>query len=616
MTISVSLESLLVALCTDLDIHESTRAYCLKRLRHEGITFLTVTLPKLGTAILEGLEKGFFDRSTLTCFRWKGRALAYFRELTDSVFDKWGILLEKPCAVAIYRARQLTGYFYKLALEFTSEQLESAEAKFISVDASLTHDAFCHDFTDDVRRFIETMYGSPNIVDVLRQNRPRVGPGTFAGKREVEDLADMSYYEFKRSASMHVIPDSYRDVAGFFKPFPTKSVRLSYSDSDTSDYSEVLFVPKDSRGPRTITREPLHRLKLQMAFFDYFSAHLQRVSRGRINFTDQQANQSLALFGSQDGKWATLDLKDASDRISVHVVRRISQNIGAIRYFVTRRSTHTILPSGKIIELNKLAGMGSGLTFPILALLVHSAIVVSVASEAGPLYGNHRKISDLVYVYGDDVVLPVEWVCAAKRGLERVGLLVNGSKSFTAFDHRTSGYFRESCGGDFFAGNDVGIVRLRLSNSEPMAETTTLKMGKVDNAIVQINQHAKELAVNGMLSTQRIWENTLSKVVGKLPTITNFDSSVIGHYTKVYTDVAPDAVGNYPLVKVLYPIAATVGTDAECPYIRLGEKLTSQGEVALPHLSSTVSGVPWGFLAVPRELRLVRRKVSTLSLQG
>ena len=58
-------------------------------------------------------------------------------------------------------------------------------------------------------------------------------------------------------------------------------------------------------------------------------------------------------------------------------------------------------------------------------------------------------------VYGDDIIVPVEYVQAVITALEAFGLKVNRDKSFW------NGKFRESCGGDFYAGRWITPVRLR-----------------------------------------------------------------------------------------------------------------------------------------------------------
>jgi hypothetical protein len=54
--------------------------------------------------------------------------------------------------------------------------------------------------------------------------------------------------------------------------------------SNDESTSEVLFVPKDSRGPRTIVREPYFNLRLQMGLHDLIRDSFAHDTRGRIQF--------------------------------------------------------------------------------------------------------------------------------------------------------------------------------------------------------------------------------------------------------------------------------------------------------------------------------------------
>jgi hypothetical protein len=60
-----------------------------------------------------------------------------------------------------------------------------------------------------------------------------------------------------------------------------------------------------------------------------------------------------------------------------------------------------------------------------------------------------------VSVYGDDIIVPTEMSASVMEDLESFGLRVNQNKSYN------TGLFRESCGGDFYAGVCVTPVYVR-----------------------------------------------------------------------------------------------------------------------------------------------------------
>jgi hypothetical protein len=182
------------------------------------------------------------------------------------------------------------------------------------------------------------------------------------------------------------------------------------------------------------------------------------LTRGNVRFTDQEPNRLAAKYGSESGRYATLDLAEASDRVSLELVRLLFPE-PLLGHLEACRTSSTELPDGRILELRKFAPMGSALCFPIMALCVW-AILTAAADDA-----DTRKS---VYVYGDDVIVPTAYAANAIEQLESYGLRVNRDKSCT------TGPFRESCGMDAFLGVDVTPVRFRtVWSSLPRPESYT-----------------------------------------------------------------------------------------------------------------------------------------------
>jgi hypothetical protein len=219
---------------------------------------------------------------------------------------------------------------------------------------------------------------------------------------------------------------------------------LKYEESS----AQVLLVPKDSRGPRLISCEPLTFQWIQQGLRDALYRHVEshRLTIDAVRFTDQTPNQRAALIGSIAGKYSTLDLKEASDRVSVGLVRLLFPEplLGCL---LASRSLFTTLPSGEKIELRKFAPMGSAVCFPVLALTIWALLYAGMPDR----YSRER-----IYVYGDDVIVPTEQSENAINILESFGLLVNRDKSCT------KGFFRESCGVDAYQGVNVTPTRIRV----------------------------------------------------------------------------------------------------------------------------------------------------------
>jgi hypothetical protein len=226
-------------------------------------------------------------------------------------------------------------------------------------------------------------------------------------------------------------------------------------------------VPKTHTTPRLIAIEPTCMQYVQQAISTYLTEHLERLpsskegenlARDFVGFEHQWPNRVMACIGSEDGSLATLDLSEASDRVANWLVEDL---YGDFPWFLEGieacRSTKAKLPSGKVIPLQKFASMGSALTFPIEAM-TFAAIVLAACIKADGLPISPKSVRifrDRVRVYGDDIIVPTDKAVTVIDALELFGFKVNRNKSFW------TGEFRESCGKEYWRGQDVSIVRFR-----------------------------------------------------------------------------------------------------------------------------------------------------------
>lgn len=217
----------------------------------------------------------------------------------------------------------------------------------------------------------------------------------------------------------------------------------------------LVCVPKDSRGPRLICIHPAEAIWIQQGVRGQLEAAINRRGsprwiwpEGHIHFDDQTVNGQLALKASSDGSYATIDLKEASDRMSVWLVRYLFGE--HYRYFDCCRATHTQLPDGSLVENHCYAPMGNATTFPVQSLVFWSLCV-----SALELSGFHQPGD--AFVFGDDIIVPTQSCSSVMEALELCGLVVNREKSFY------KGAFRESCGIDAYKGVDVTPVRWKTT---------------------------------------------------------------------------------------------------------------------------------------------------------
>jgi len=602
----------------------------------------------LAKSVLYSIEHcGYFDRPT--SIAWKGRSLRYFRSLLNRIFDKrTGVLLDSPDPEALRKLRCLCEYCYKLALPYKDELLEEATESFISHDEHLGRDSQHVDtkYIDMLRKRLETHYDltRDTIDTVFQQYRPRFTPGTFSGKtfkshltvtlrdgRKIFIESDDPYYVEKFSELRY--PPEYEAIKGFFRPYPGCNRKLVRVPRDTAAHSELLFVNKDARGPRTIIREPLYRLFVQMSFHDWLKGKLEKVTSNRVNFQSQEFNRSLALSSSINKEYATIDLSKASDSVSVHVIRMLVKHIPALRWFIVHRSEYVSVDNGEkqSYYLNKVAGMGSGLTFPLMSLLIHLVCSDAIATASRGTV-SFKKAMRLVYVYGDDIIVPTKYYDVVVEGLQKVLLVPNKSKSFR------NSHFRESCGGDYFNGEPVSPVRLKLQSCELESRGTNLYVDG-NSATLQIERHCRELVHNSMPLTANFWYELIEKQWGKLP-VGSGDTPYLVRWQEEIPAYKTVESGEFETVKVVLPTAAVddrvYGEQSLSPYFRLGTRLRKISktdtlsisisakslieDLAVRRLTAIESkiednaGLPQGLIAVPRSCRYKRKRVSAWSL--
>lgn len=469
------------------------------RFSSEGLAFLTKTLPKLGKALDQGLVSGKLSmpRGFKTAKRCSSRP-AFMQAYFSLVFDEDGYLLDTASVDAIKHLRQVLYFAYKLEMPYSKGDNSRVIENFVTTDAGLKIDDDIQ--TDDLIHLACLITQKIFKEFSYEEIRPRHGPGAVATGEKGE-----AKWRFSRLYnSIHQVFPYYRYfICGGARELTDRLDWYRSMQRLESGVAKVVLVPKDSRGPRLISCEPLEYQWIQQGlgrkladFLEYGNPY----TKGRVNFTNQEINQQLAQTSSASQQYATLDLRDASDRVSLEAVRRVFANSPRLlRALEACRSTATKLPDGRELLLQKYAPMGSALCFPVEAYFFWAIIVAAVIRGKNlPLYEVGRR----VYVYGDDIIVPTEWASLSIQALESVGLLVNVDKSCI------TGFFRESCGVDAFKGINVTPTRLRKRWPRHKSDGT---------ALYAYTALANKLASEGYLSASNFLWTELEDVYGKIP---------------------------------------------------------------------------------------------------
>lgn len=432
---------------------ELDRREIANRVSAEGVSFLTKTLPRFGKAIDKALSHG----SVLSIPGFEKRPGTqiprFLGSLVEQVFRPDGCERSDASVWALSQLRQLCNLLYKLELPYTDDQEQKVLADFVSVDRTLA-DLDLSRLSGSVGRTLERMrllahrvFGNVDPSTIA----PRHGPGAVStGEKPWEKKTFKRYYTRLARAFPY-------DQFFFYNlsHLSDELLRFHYMPELESGQAKVCLVPKDSRGPRLISCEPLEYQWIQQGLGRLLMSTLEsnRYTRGYVNFTHQSVNRSLALEGSLTQRWVTLDMKEASDRVSLELVWLAFRDLTPLmRALYSCRTSATRMPNGEIVTLEKFAPMGSALCFPVEAFIFWAISVAAIQVHRGET--SFRSLPE-VYVYGDDIICRREDHPVIVAALEAVGLKVNYDKSCI------SGFFRESCGCDAYKGVDVTPARIR-----------------------------------------------------------------------------------------------------------------------------------------------------------
>lgn len=206
--------------------------------------------------------------------------------------------------------------------------------------------------------------------------------------------------------------------------------------------SRLTFVPKNAKTDRPICVEPLMNGFMQTGVGSLIKS---RLKKSGCDLTRQARNQRKAWQGSLTNDIATVDLSSASDTIAYSVVLEMLPYEWFDLLDSLRSPCFTY--EGTAYPFEKFSSMGNAYTFELESLIFLAVTRAVVESQKGDI----RSVS----VYGDDITCPSSCYPLLKTLLGKLGFRVSESKSFI------HGPFRESCGKDYFLGNNVRPIYLK-----------------------------------------------------------------------------------------------------------------------------------------------------------
>ena len=210
--------------------------------------------------------------------------------------------------------------------------------------------------------------------------------------------------------------------------------------------NRLVEVPKDWSKNRLVFAESNAAMQSQQKIRCFIETRCQqsREGRTRIDFVDQESQRrSLRRQGV-----ASIDLSDASDRLSTYVVWRLWRKLPILRAEMFACRSHRTQCG---IPLTCYGTMGNATTFPVMTVTL-CAIAMAVEEYMAEITGTRYKRTT---VFGDDIVCDDRIAEEILYHLEAFGLVPNRTKTFVG------SRYKESCGINLYDSYDVTPVHVK-----------------------------------------------------------------------------------------------------------------------------------------------------------
>jgi hypothetical protein len=285
----------------------------------------------------------------------------------------------------------------------------------------------------------------------------RLGPGSNVGGRD----ADLYTKLFDSPLSY-----TKEDLAFVWSRLASDDPRWANAERHRNQrhgYKQVAgnklsFVSKNADVARSISSEPTINMWFQLGFGAILEGGLKSFFGislgGPEGFNQPSVNRSLARIGSRTGRFVTIDLENASNSISLGMIRRVVPK-DMMAYMTLFRSPVCMLPDGTSTELKMVATMGNGFCFPLQTALFAAVVATAYHHLGIKLQTTGPAEARNFGVFGDDIICVPEASRLVLHVLGLLGFKANASKTFI------EGPFRESCGGDFWNGHHCRGVYIK-----------------------------------------------------------------------------------------------------------------------------------------------------------
>lgn len=507
------------------------RTYVTRRAFNEGMPFLALTLAMYTSAIEEGLETGLFICPL--AFEKRGVHLPrLFNSIIRRIFDvQSGEILTDACGSDIRALRQLTKTFKKFEADLDSAAVARQVRTLCEVDSSLPskgewgHEAEV--FIGVARSIVASIFSSTSPATI--SGRPGPGTDSYHSRHEERFQPRVRYSDIERSYSYkdsfywneHHFNDRLRE----YMCLPVKS----------TGHSVLSPVPKSFGVCRFVCMFPHEYMWHQQGLGDWMRISFRdnKYTRYSLPLNDQTINANRALQSSITRENATIDMSEASDRISRELVESLFADVPELLSCMLSLSPRWMrlpcknpLNNRGILEPRMFAPMGSSLCFPTMSV-VHFSLVLAIVAVTHRI--SPAQVAKHLTVYGDDIIVPSKWAQCVFDKLPLFGMKLNRTKSFV------NGHFRESCGIDAFKGVDVTPVYVKRR------ELLRANSGRELKAVLDTEYRLRK---NGYYSAAIVLRKTVESQHGVLPYVAA-GSRFVGWYHDCGTFISRQINGSF-----------------------------------------------------------------------
>lgn len=209
--------------------------------------------------------------------------------------------------------------------------------------------------------------------------------------------------------------------------------------------SRWLTVPKNISKRRGIAPQPAVLMWYQQGILDalYEQVWCQPYIQEHFPIFNREVNRRIALSSSRYDHWSTYDLSNASDSVTVHLVKRVfgpNLRCALLCCRCVRTTEHAVM--------HTYGTMGDATVFPTETLVIGAALLTALILAR--VHDSRVKLTQFT-VFGDDICAQnLFWVHQMiHQVFAALGFLINDEKSFL------TGRYRESCGLEAYYGVEV-----------------------------------------------------------------------------------------------------------------------------------------------------------------